>query len=175
MENTSQLFADLCAVREHLSDNIHRSIQCVLHCRDIFFLIHKLFCVFQRIKALLLFEYFQSKRLQSALFGDRSPRFSLRTERTVNILKLAQGLCFIQRRADFIGHFLLTCDQLSDLFPAFIQSAQIIQLFTEFTDQLIVHRTVHFFTVTGDKRNCVAVIKQIDDILRVFLFDVELF
>ena len=173
VEDAPQLLADIRVVGYLLSDDIHRAVYRVLRSGDLFLGINKTFCIFQRVEALFLLEYLQREGLKPALLGDRGPCLSLGSERAVDVLQLAQGLSFVQSRADLIRQLLLTGDQLAYLFSALVERTQMIQLLAELADELIVHRAVHLFTVAGDERDGVAVVEQSDDILRVLLFDIE--
>ena len=173
VEDCAQLLAYLGVIGEHLGENIHRAVYRCFCRGNLLFLVDELHSVFHGVEAFFLLDDLQSERLQAALLCDRSPCLSFRLERTVDVFELAERLRLVESRADLFGHLFLTGDQLTDLFSALVKIAQIFQLFAELADKLIIHRAVHLFAVASDERYGVAVVEQGDDVLRVFLFNVE--
>ena len=164
---------DLRAVRDLLGDNIHRARDCLLGRIYALFLIDEICCGRVGVTALFLPDDDKRERLESLFLGDARTRLALGLERTVDILQLAERLRLVERLGDRVSELFLRLDQAADLLSALVKTAQIIELFAERADQLVVHRAVHFLAVARDKRNGVSIIEQRDHVLCVLLFYVK--
>ena len=166
-------FADLRAVGNLLGDDIHRAGKRLFGVLHALFLADKLAGVGLGRKALFLTDDRECQGFESFFLGNAGSGLALRTERTVDILQFAESRRLVERCADLVGELFLSFDQGAYFLSALVQTAQIIEFFAEFTDQLVVHGAVHFLAVTGDERDRVAVVEQGDDVLRVLLFGIE--
>ncbi len=95
-------------------------------------------------------------------------------ERAVYVLKGGKRFAFVNRFIKLLGHLVLLGYRFFDCFPSFGKGTKIFKSLLQSAQSRIIHRPVQFFAVTGDKRDCVALVKQGNDIIDVALLAIEL-
>ena len=173
-EIPQQLF-DLRVVGEHLRHDIRGPRQGVLHG------LHTLFGVnilrrqlLRRGAAVLLGEKPQGQRLQPLFLGHGGPGAALLLVRAVQVLQGGQGGGIVDGFTQLLRHFPLLLDGLFHRLPPLLQRAQILQPLRQGAQGSVVHGAVQLLAVAGNKGDGVALVKQLDHIVYMALFPVQL-
>ena len=162
-------------IGNHFRQNVAGSCQRFLFICHLFFLGNIIFCrILQRFLC-FLFQNQLRQRLQTFLFRNRRTGAPFRTIRPVQILYDYHRLRRQNRRFQLIGQFPLFLDTGQHLFFLVFQISQVCQTFKKSTQHFIVQRTRHFFPVTGDKRNRIALVDQLYGCIHLFFTYVQLF
>ena len=115
------------------------------------------------------------QRLEPFFTCDRGACATFRSVRTIDVFDLGERRRFFERRFNVRRHFVERTDRGSDLFFSFFQTAQIGKAFGKPPQCLIVERPVRFLSVPRDKRDRIALVDQLDRILRLPCLQGKLF
>ena len=127
-----------------------------------FFVIYKVLRHIDRINAIfLLLEDSEGERFEASLFCDACACFTLRSERTVNIVDFGECGSFLERGSDFFCEITSVFDQCTHFLSAAIEIAQVFESLINCTDGLVVKRAVFFFAVTRNERDGIAFVNQL--------------
>lgn len=94
--------------------------------------------------------------------------------RAIYILKLCECRSRLKRRRDLRRELSLPVYQRADLTLSLLKAAQIDKAIIQPSQDGIIERTGDLFTVTGDKRDGIAVVDERDGFLCLSLTDAEL-
>ena len=126
LSDFADTLADLSAVGNLLGDDIHCTGYSLVGTRDALLLVDEFRGVVTRAEALFLLYDFNRERLKTLLLRYARARLSLRAERAVDILELAESLRLFESGGDLVGELLLRLDQIADLLSALVKTAQVI-------------------------------------------------
>ncbi len=126
LSDLADTLADLRAVGNLLGDDVHCAGDCLVGTRDSLLLADEFLRILLRREALFLLYDFNRERLKTLLLRYARARFSLRAERAVDILELAESLRLFESGCHLVGELLLRLDQISDLLSALVKTAQVI-------------------------------------------------
>ena len=168
--------AHLGIVGDLFCDDVLGTLQGGLGILYALFGVDKGLCQFQGGFAQLLTQQQRlCQRLQTLFPCHTGAGLALGAEGAVNIVNFGKGGGLVQCGRHLFRQIALRLDELADFLPAGIQIAEILQLVGDLTDQLVIHGTVHFLAVTGDKGDGISLVQQGDDIGNIVLTDVEFF
>ena len=71
---------------------------------------------------------------------------------------------------NFVGHFALFGYKADNLVTALVERPKIVKAVVKCAQNFVVQRAGHFFSVTRDKRDCIALIEQFYCVFRLLLF-----
>ena len=107
------------------------------------------------------------QRLQPPRLGNAGAGLALGLIGAVEILHFGQCFGLGQRGGQLRGHGSLLGDGGGDLLLALVQSPQVFQTVPQVAQHLVVHRAGGLLAVTGNERDGVALVDQVDGPLHI--------
>ena len=159
--------ADVGVVGEVFGDDVAGPLEGILHAFYTLLRVHKGFG--QRGGGLTILGKNRLRQgRQTLLPGNGAPGAPLLFVGAVQVLHLRHGSGGIDGLGQLLSQFSLVFDGFFDFLPALLQIPQVGQPGFQGAQGGVVHGPVHFFSVTGDKGNGVALVHQGYHILHVF-------
>ena len=169
LHEPAENFPQVCIVGDHLGNDVGGPGQS-LFCRiDALFGVYIIFCQHSGLgKILSLPVELHCQRLQAFFLCHGSAGAALGPVGTVEVLQLRQGDGGIQGGGNFLRQLFLGLDGFADLLPALGEIPEILQPVGQSAERGVVHGSVEFLAVPGNKRNGVAFIQKGHHIFNIF-------
>ena len=164
----TQRLADIGIVGKILRDDVRCTGEGIFDGLHALLRVYITFRKYRRIAA-ILGKNGCCQRLQTLFPGDGGAGAALLLIGTVQILHLGKGGGIVDGGRQFLCQLALIFDGIFHLVPTGLEVAQIGKAGLQSTQGGIVHGTVHFLAVAGDKGDGVALVHQGNDVFHVFL------
>ena len=164
----SDILCDFCVVGNHLGDYIAGSLKSICCC--IYFLLRvdkRLRRFLRRAVSLKLCENNHGQRLQSLFLCLGCTGGLLLLVRLVKVLYSLQHLGFFDFRTKFFRQFPLLFDEADYLILSLFQISQVFKPFIKVTQYHIGKSPGYLFTVSGDKRDGIALVYELHGVLHL--------
>ena len=171
--NGSQTLADLSVVGYVLGDDVKRALQRLLRGVDLLLRVDEGCRHVDGVFPRFLRENGSRQRLQPLFTGNRGSGLALGLVGAVNVLDFGERGCLVQSGDNLVGQLACIFNGSKHLVPAFVQILKILIALGDFAQLLVVHGAVHLLAVACDKRNGIAVVDQLENILAVFGLNAE--
>ena len=158
----ADVLAVLCIVGNYFRNDIQRTLNSLFCSFYALFGVDVLFSDNLDVFRFLLQKDDVSKWLQALFLGNACASFALWTVWAVQVVNGNLSFCRFNFRAEFVSKFALLLDAGNNLCLLFFQVAQIRKSFKKFTKLLVVERASCFLAVTGNERNCVTFVNQVN-------------
>ena len=150
-------------LRNRFGDDIGGTMQCGLHIRHPFFLIHKMFRPLARISVTLCVNAFR-QRLQTLFTRNSGAGLPFRLIGQVKVLQHAERFSRIDFRFQSKCHLALLPDGLQDIFPPRLQFGQLFQPVTDGGDDHFVQTSGRLLAVTCDEGDARPLVQQFNGV-----------
>ena len=172
----SQASANTCIVRNKLRYYIGGSGEGVLSGFNSLFGVNIFFRKpFGRRRIRKLLQDFFRERFKSLFLCDRRSRFALFLIRSVKVIQLGQRCGVVYRGGKLVRKRALFFYCGEYLLPCFVERAQISEPFGKRAQKLVVQASGHFLSVSGDERNGVAAVQQLNGFFNLSAAKTEFF
>ena len=154
--------AEAGLVRNLLRHDIQRAGHSGLSIRHFLVRVHIFLRFLQYMAALLLGQNIVCQALQPSLLRDARAGPSLGAVGKIEVLHFYKGLRLFNLLSKLVRELSLLLDALHDLRLALLKRPQIGQRFAQITQLLVGQRSRRFFSVSGDERDRIALVDQLD-------------
>ncbi len=163
--------ADTGIVADDFSHDVARALQGFLGAGNL--LVDKLLCNFFGGTRVLFQDQF-GQRIQALFTCEHGARAAFLFVRRVQVFERGHGDRGGDGGAQLVREFALLFNGCKDGGAPFIQRAQADEFVREDADLFVVERAGHFLAVTGNERDGVAFVKEVDDSRHLRRLDVKL-
>ena len=177
-EGTEQL-SDLGIVGNVLCDDVGRALESRLYIRDFLLLLicdnNELLSIYldSRIVNVSLLHNVLRERLESLCSSYGATGASLGLERSVNILKLYERLCVIEREGDLGSKLFLSLNERGNGCSSLLEVTKVGKSVVKLTKSGIVKTAGNLLTISRNKGDSVTLVDERNSCLNLFLFDAE--
>ena len=154
----SDIGSVICIIGYGLCNNIKCALKRFLYILDFLLLVYILLCFFNKWSDCLLCQNDLGKSIQPLLLGYACSCLTLRSVRTIQVFYDYHSLCCLNLVSKFFCQHSLLFNTAQYLLFLIFQITQISQSLIKISQYFIIERACCFLTVSGNKRNRIALV-----------------